>query len=513
MNIKKEDKVKIKLSILIGLGFLVSIYFFSWWFEDGKIMNPFFATLFIAALFYTFTQIYSVWYIILHASYPKDKLNKKDFTIDVLVPAYNEPIWLVERAIKAATEIRYPHKTYLLDDSNNNDYKILAEKYNVSYFKRENNEDYKAGNINQAIAKTSGELIAIFDIDHIPEPDYLDNIPGRFSNPKVGAVQILLDHYNADESFVASACAELNDDFFGPSTLGMNGCGCTTVFGSNSVFRREALNSIGGYVPGLAEDLNTSISLHAKGWETDYIPQVLAKGLVPNDITSFFKQQLKWSRGVFDTLFRIYPTLFTKLNFNQHICYLTRMTYYTAGPIIAFHILAAIISLSGFYDQFALYFSSYLYHAIPFLFIFIYTHQFAGKHYRIKPPEPGLRLRGIILVFGTWPIYTVAFIFAILGIRLRFMATPKTVRKRKFLKLIIPQIFAVSLLLVLFYINLIFKVYSNYTLIVNVFAIGVALIHYGLFYAVWESWKNQEESLNKAEDLTLDVVETGLKEF
>ncbi len=508
-----EYKIKFKLTVLISLGLLASVYFFSWWWDDLKIYNPLYVLLLIFALLYSFTQIYSVWYIILHAKYPVEKPGEKDFTIDVFIPAFNEPLWMVERAVKAVVEIHYPHKTFLLDDGNNIDYKVLADKYKIGYFLRESNENNKAGNINNAIKKTSGQLIAIFDIDHIPAPEYLDKIPGRFEDPKIGAVQILLDHYNSQESFVASACAELNDDFFGPSTLGMNGCGCTTVFGSNSVFRREALVSIGGYVPGLAEDLNTSITLHANGWETDYIPQVLAKGLVPNDLTSFFKQQLKWARGVFDTLFRIYPKIFTKLSFNKHVCYLTRMTYYTAGPIIAFHILMALIALSGLSAQFTNYFASYLYHAIPFLFIFIYTHQFAGKHYRVKPLELGFRLRGIILVFGTWPIYTIAFLYALFGIRLRFMATPKTVRKRKFLKLIMPQILAVTTLLCLFCTNLLFLPFNGYTLIVNAFAIGIALIHIGLFYAAWEGWKRQKESLSNEFDLSVQVFNSGLKEF
>ncbi len=508
-----EYKIKLKLTVLISLGILTSILFFSWWWEDSKIFNPLYIVLFVTALLYTVTQIYSVWYIILHAKYPREKSGEKDFTIDVFIPAYNEPLWMVERAIKAAVEIRYPHKTFLLDDGNNDVYKTLAGKYNVGYFYRESNENNKAGNINNAIAKTSGELIAIFDIDHIPAPEYLDKIPGRFSDPKIGAVQILLDHYNSHESFVASACAELNDDFFGPSTLGMSGCGCTTVFGSNSVFRRDALLSIGGYVPGLAEDLNTSITLHANKWETDYIPQVLAKGLVPNDLTSFFKQQLKWSRGVFETLFRIYPRLFTKLSFNKHVCYLTRMTYYTAGPIIAFHILMALIALSGSSEKFTNYFASYLYHAIPFLFVFIFTHQYAGKHYRVKPMEPGFRLRGIILVFGTWPIYTIAFVFAIFGIKLRFMATPKTSRKRKFLKLIMPQILATTILFVLFSTNLMLSFFYSYTIIVNAFAFGLAVIHTGIFYAVWESWKKQKESFRNELDFSIDVLNSGLKEY
>ena len=84
---------------------------------------------------------------------------------------------------------------------------------------------------------------------------------------------------------------------------GMHGTGTAVAIGANCTFRRTALESIGGHGIGLAEDLVTSIRLHAAGWKSVYVPEVVSRGLVPGDLESFLKQQLKWSRGVHECSF------------------------------------------------------------------------------------------------------------------------------------------------------------------------------------------------------------------
>jgi hypothetical protein len=89
--------------------------------------------------------------------------------------------------------------------------------------------------------------------------------------------------------------------------MGMHGCGAAPVWGSHTTFRRAALESIGGYKPGLAEDLHTSICLHAAGWRSVYVPTLHASGLVPSDLRAFTMQQRKWAHGVFGILLESFP--------------------------------------------------------------------------------------------------------------------------------------------------------------------------------------------------------------
>jgi cellulose synthase (UDP-forming) len=290
------------LHVLIGLGFLSTLYYFAWWFEQEHIFHPALFILFVAAVIYTVVQVYCAWYIFLHAKHVRSREAPPGLSVDVFVPTYDEPLWLVERMLRAAIAIRYPHQTYLIDDGHKTAYRELAERLGARYLSRPTNEDNKAGNVNYALMHSPGEFVAIFDIDHAPQPDYLDRSLGHFDDPQIGFVQVMLSHDNDAESFVAGAASQRNNGFFGAPMLGLNGIGCAQAFGSNCIFRRQALESIGGYKPGLAEDLHTSIRLHAVGWRSAYVPETLAQGLEPADLASFFKQQLKWSRGVFTLL-------------------------------------------------------------------------------------------------------------------------------------------------------------------------------------------------------------------
>ena len=72
----------------------------------------------------------------------------------------------------------------------------------------------------------------------------------------------------------------------------MNSYGTVNAIGANCVFRRKALDSIGGHSPGLSEDMHTAMQLFAKGWKSVYVPKVFTRGLVPSSLTSYYKQQL-----------------------------------------------------------------------------------------------------------------------------------------------------------------------------------------------------------------------------
>ena len=406
---------------------------------------------------------------------------------------------LVEKTLKAVVEMSYPHKTYLIDDGNKEEYKDLADKYSVRYIARKNTDDYKAGNINNVLRYSNGEIIAVFDIDHIPQRQYLDHVVNHFIDPKVGVVQVALDHYNCSDSYVANACCIMSDDFFAATMLGMNGMDSTVIFGSNSVFRRSALLSIGGYQPGLAEDLHTSVKLHAARWKSVYVAEILAKGLVPADISAFFKQQFKWANGVFEVLFKHYPSLIKSLTINQCICYLTRMTYYLAGPIVFLHILLTIFALYS--RPFNLEFTSYISHSAPFILLFFFTQAYIKIFYYIKEKKKGFHLSGYLLVLGSWPIYTVAFLSALFRIEIPFISTPKEIASKSFIKLIIPQLVIVGVLIV----GIIYKS-VNYidisSLVIILFASIMIIIHYAIFYGTWENYY-QRKKLKKEKSITI----------
>ncbi|MFQ5963180.1 MAG: glycosyltransferase [Candidatus Scalinduaceae bacterium] len=473
---------------MVICGVLSSIYYFSWWFEPNRLKSPVFLVFLVVAVIYYLVRVFSVWYIYLHAKLPETVEPPSDLTVDVFIPTYNEPLRLVERTLKAAIAIRYPHHTYLIDDGHKTEYHQLAKSLGAHYLSRPTNEDNKAGNINNALAHSTSEFIAIFDVDHIPAPDFLDRSLGPFSDPKIGFVQVMLSHYNQGESFVADGAAERNDSFFGAPMLGLHGCDNAHAFGSNCILRRKALVSIGGYKPGLSEDLNTSIHLHANGWRSHYVPEVLAQGLEPDDLESFFKQQFKWSSGVFTVLRDIYPRLANRLSMKMNICYLWRLSCYLAGPMVGIHLLFTILVLFQGSEIATSYFVDYLIHGSPFVIMSTIITYFVNKNYRTAPlSHAKIPLCGLFLAYGTWPVYTLSFIYSLFGIKVPFIATPKEAKGGNFLKLIHPQIITVILLIA----AIIWRLYQgiDYScMFIISFALLQVFMHGGIFYAVYEGW-------------------------
>jgi cellulose synthase (UDP-forming) len=340
----------------------------------------------------------------------------------------------------------------------------------AGYLTRTHRQDAKAGNINAALSRTTGDIVVIFDIDHAPKPDFLIGTLGCFANPKVGFVQVMLTFANRPERWISEATAATSLDFYNPTSIGADGLRSATLIGSNALIRRKALESIQGYQPGLAEDLATSISLHAAGWQSVYIPEPLAPGIAPPDLVSWFTQQLKWSRGVFEILLTMFSSKFPQLRPGHQIMYAVRMTYYWIGLFTGAHVLLTIaVLLSGSAVDLT-WFEKYLLHLAPLLGMTLLIRQLALRRWR--HPSLGkmkLQWKPTILVFATWPIYMLSWFMAIFRIPLRFQPTPKTSTGSLHVVWVLPQIVTTMLLLT----GLLFSL--AVTKAVNVVVFGFAL--------------------------------------
>ncbi|MFJ5698483.1 glycosyltransferase family 2 protein [Arthrobacter sp. NPDC093139] len=176
-------------------------------------------------------------------------------TVDVFITTYNEPISLVMTTALAASRIRYPHKTWILDDGARPAMKRAAEAAGIGYITRSSDWDNlprhaKAGNLNNALAATQGEFLLILDADQIPEPGIVHSMLGHFSNEKVALVQTPQWFSNVADDDILGSQAPL---FYGPIQQGKDGWNAAFFCGSNAMIRREALMQVGitGYVQGV----------------------------------------------------------------------------------------------------------------------------------------------------------------------------------------------------------------------------------------------------------------------
>jgi len=489
------------LRFFVALGFVALLFYFSWWAVNGRYHNLWLLLLLVLAIIYAGMQMVSNWLLYLWASRPNQtQLRPKGITVDVFVTAYQEPPSMVERTLAACCALHSEHRTWLLDDGKNPALEAMAKRLGASYLTRSDRRDAKAGNINATLAHTNGDIIAIFDTDHVPTPDFLQRSIGLFADPKMGFVQVMLTFANGKDSWVAQAAIETSLEFYNPTSLGANSIGGATLMGSNALIRRKALESIGGYQPGLAEDLATSIKLHAEGWKSAYVAEPLAPGIAPPSFTAWFVQQLKWARGVFELLITIYPRLFHRLTWGQRLSYSVRMTKYWIGPVVALHLFATIAISIFAGPEVRGAFHEYLLQITPLALADVLIRHMAFRLYRHHSVPKTSLARAVALVYSTWPIYLLAWGMAILRLPLDFRTTPKSKDSKQNPLWLLPQIVVLILLIAGTIYTIAFKGHPISALLV--FAILQGLVQL-LFLRRWlnsyESLSITTENLNLSE--------------
>lgn len=232
--------------------------------------------------------------------------------VDVLIPTYNEPEEVLRRTLVGCKCMEVPRgfkkKVWVLDDTNRKEIKKLAKDLNCEYISRENNKHAKAGNINNALALTGGEYIAVFDADFIPSKDFLSHTLGFFAESAVAMVQTPQNFYNEDPvSTNLGLQSILNNEqtlFFRhiqPSRDFFNSVICC---GTSYIVRREALEKIGGVpVESITEDFFTSLLLQNEKYKIYYLNEALSAGLSPETIGDYVNQRLRWCRGTIQNIY------------------------------------------------------------------------------------------------------------------------------------------------------------------------------------------------------------------
>ncbi len=258
-------------------------------------------------------------------------------TVDLFITTADEPVWLVRRAVLGARAIRYPHQTTILDQGARPEIERLATDLDVRYAPAPGMGQSKAEALNAALASSAAEFVAVFDADHVPIPDFLDRTLGYFDNPGLGFVQTAHDFYNVDSyqhRYDVEARKTWHDQmlFFRVIQPGRDRVNAAIFSGSCAVFRRTALDDAGGFARGTqAEDLHTSIRLHARGWGSVYHNDVLAYGLAPATAGPYHAQRLRWGQGAMQVLRYANPLRLPGLTPAQRIVYLAAMTSYFDG--------------------------------------------------------------------------------------------------------------------------------------------------------------------------------------
>ena len=417
---------KFVLLILVLAGCISILQFADWWFRRGHMGTPWLFILLSLVFWYAISRLFLVWINYLRIKKPEQIMPPEGLRVAIFTTSSpGEPLSMFEKTLEACRNISYPHTTYLLDDTRDPAFKAVAEKHGAVWLELVGLPGAKAGKVNKALQLTNEDFILILDPDHIPFPEFLHHTLGYFQDEEVGFVQVSQAYYNQYRSFTAKGAAEQTYTFYGPTQMGLFGLGSAVAIGANCTFRRKALESIGGHGIGLAEDLITSIRLHAAGWKSIYNPVVVSRGLVPEDFGSFCKQQLKWSRGVFEVTFVEIPKLYRKLSGWQLLSYLTIGTYYLVGVTsFFFTLIPFLFFLTGIVPA-KMSFVEFLIHGSSVAFIAILIYLYVQLWMSHPDTERGLHWRGMILKYASWPVFFLGFLLAVVNAEIPYIPTAK----------------------------------------------------------------------------------------
>jgi cellulose synthase/poly-beta-1,6-N-acetylglucosamine synthase-like glycosyltransferase len=267
--------------------------------------------------------------------------------VTIQLPIFNESTVIV-RLLESVALMDYPKDRLhiqVLDDSIDETQalaraevdKLRARGFDAEYVHRVDRTGYKAGALDNGLNTVKGELVAIFDADFVPSPDFARALVGHFRDPKVGAVQARWAHLNRDASLLTRIQALMLDGHHLVENRARFGAGLFFNFsGTGGMWRRTAIDDAGGWQHDtITEDLDLSYRAQLKGWKFVYRVDVVSPAELPEDIGALRAQQYRWAKGTVQTARKLLRRVVcSKLSFAQRVEATFHLTPHFAYPLM-----------------------------------------------------------------------------------------------------------------------------------------------------------------------------------
>lgn len=341
LNINDKEMFAIFIvSVLLGLSYLIWRMTFTIDYSIGfkNLIWPF---MLLSAEIYSFVvfAIFAFASINIRKIRHKDRVKDINYfpSVDIFICTYNESENILRDTIQGCKNIDYVNKKiYLLDDGHRPHIEELAKDVGINYIKRETNEGFKAGNINNAVKYTNGELIAVFDADHVPVSTFLLELVDYFKSKNVALVQTPQHFMNPDpfQKNLTWGRSQANEQdlFFRVIQPGLATWGAAICAGTNFLVRRAPLEKVGGLPHNtVTEDMDLGLRMRSLGMVIRYHNKPLAVGLAPETFKDYLSQRLRWAAGTIQIFLFNRGIFFKKLTGPQKTFYLSGLLYYFFG--------------------------------------------------------------------------------------------------------------------------------------------------------------------------------------
>jgi hypothetical protein len=273
-------------------------------------------------------------------------------------------------------------------------------------------------------------LVAVFDADFEPTPDFLRRVVPYFADPAVGCVQTRWGHLNRDYSAFTRAQALGIDGHFVVQQTARSRAGLFVNFsGSGGVWRRSCIEDAGGWQGDtLTEDLDLSYRAQLRGWRIAYVPDVIVPAELPPQISGFRRQQARWAQGSTQTALKLVgPLLRSSQPWYVKAQGCLHLTSYVVHPLMLLTLLLTLpMSFSRSWILFAA--SWLVVAAVGPTMMFVIAAASDGAGWGGK-----LRALPLLVIVGTGMTLSsaLAVLKGLLGVKQPFERTPKYALRRR----------------------------------------------------------------------------------
>jgi len=341
------------LRVLLPMYLLLAAAYVFWRFTTVSQWHVWYSYLLLSA------EIYSIVFTISHIFTSRRILEPvwqppiKGATVDIFITTYNEPEEIVKMTMLGALKVRGVRYVYILNDGNRENIKKLALKAGAKHVGRVENTHAKAGNMNNGIKHSDAAYMVFLDCDHVPQANFIERTLGFFRDENLAFVQTPQTFYNRGSiQFRKTRRRNFWNEqsmFYESIQPAKNNYNAAFFCGSGSMLRRSAIDEIGGFATGTAtEDIHTSLRLHAKGWNSLFVSEILAYGIAAENLNEYHKQRVRWGAGSLGLLFRSAdsPLWARGLSLMQRICYINSTIAFLNGVQRLFYILLPAMLLT-----------------------------------------------------------------------------------------------------------------------------------------------------------------------
>ena len=303
----------------------LSVYLSLPWLNDlSGVIGPYLAVYVIAfvAIIPGFMNAFIVLSLLMDAR-PTRKPIEEFPPVTVLVPAYNEES-LIRETVQSLLDQVYPGELWIkvINDGSSDGTADEVESMlaSSSYLELINLtvNGGKSEALNDALVRCETELVITVDADCWILKDAVRHLVQRLLSdpPDTQAVAGSILIRNSRINWITQA--QEWDYFLGIAAIKRIQSlfqGTLVAQGAFSIYRKQALEAVGGWPKTVGEDIVLSWRLLSKGYRIGHAEDACAFTMCPTTLRQFVKQRQRWSRGLVEA-FKDSPRLIVKRRFS-----------------------------------------------------------------------------------------------------------------------------------------------------------------------------------------------------